>query len=355
MLIYILKRLFLIIPTLFIIILLNFFIVQIAPGGPVEQAIMQLERSQGLLPTEQGAFLPQETYYQGARGLSPEMLEKIKAQYGFDQPIGQRFWIMLKSYAQFDLGQSFFKEQNVSELILEKMPVTISLGLLSTLIIYLLAIPFGIYKAYTHGMIFDRVSSLLFAIAYAVPPFIVAVVFIVFFAGGSFFQWFPLQGMVSEDFSELNFWEKIKDYLWHMVLPTLAIVLGGLASLTNLTKFAFLEELHKPYVTVAKSKGLSTSAVLYGQVFRNAILVVIAALPETIAGIIFVGNILIEIIFNLDGLGLLGFEAIVQRDYPVIFGTLFIFTLLILVLRLIGDILYHVIDPRLHYELRGNK
>lgn len=350
--IYILKRLLLIIPTLFFILLINFVVIQIAPGGPVEQAIQQAEAFQGLGATG-GETAAAKNNYQGAKGLSAEMVEKIKAQYGFDQPAHIRFWDMLKSYASFDFGSSFFKDKPVTQLLWEKMPVSLSLGLWSTLLIYLVSIPLGIKKARQHGMLFDKSTSLLLAIGYAVPAFVFAVLLIVFFAGGSYFQWFPLQGLVSENFHSLSWLGKIKDYFWHMTLPLLAMVIGGFAGLTYLTKYSFMEELNKQYVLAARSKGLTESRVLYGHVFRNAMLMVIAGLPEALIGIFFVGNLFIEIIFNLDGLGLLGFEAIQQRDYPVIFGTLFLFTLLGLILRLISDVLYQVIDPRINFDSRG--
>lgn len=350
--IYILKRLLLIIPTLFFILLINFVVIQIAPGGPVEQAIQQAEAFQGMGATG-GETAHSKNNYQGAKGLSEEMVEKIKAQYGFDRPAHERFWSMLKSYASFDFGTSFFKDKPVTQLLWEKMPVSLSLGLWSTLLIYLISIPLGIKKACQHGMLFDKSTSMLLAIGYAIPSFVFAVLLIVFFAGGSYFQWFPLQGLVSENFHSLSWLGKIKDYFWHMTLPLLAMVIGGFAGLTYLTKYSFMEELNKQYVLAARSKGLSESRVLYGHVFRNAMLIVIAGLPEALIGIFFVGNLFIEIIFNLDGLGLLGFEAIQQRDYPVIFGTLFLFTLLGLVLRLISDVLYQVIDPRINFDSRG--
>lgn len=350
--IYILKRLLLIIPTLFFILLINFVVIQIAPGGPVEQAIQQAEAFQGMGATG-GETAHSKSNYHGAKGLSEEMVEKIKAQYGFDRPAHERFWSMLKSYASFDFGTSFFKDKPVTQLLWEKMPVSLSLGLWSTLLIYLISIPLGIKKARQHGMLFDKSTSMLLAIGYAIPSFVFAVLLIVFFAGGSYFQWFPLQGLVSENFHSLSWLGKIKDYFWHMTLPLLAMVIGGFAGLTYLTKYSFMEELNKQYVLAARSKGLSESRVLYGHVFRNAMLIVIASLPEALIGIFFVGNLFIEIIFNLDGLGLLGFEAIQQRDYPVIFGTLFLFTLLGLVLRLISDVLYQVIDPRINFDSRG--
>ena len=345
---YILKSLFLFIPTLFLILLINFVVVQLAPGGPVEQTIQQAESFQGLHAEGGG-----ETEYRGARGLSPEMVEKIKQQYGFDRPAPERFWLMLKGYFQLDFGTSFFKDKPVTQLLWEKMPVTISLGLWSTLLIYLVAIPLGIQKARRHGQVFDKATSLLLAVGYAVPAFVFAIVLIVFFAGGSYWQWFPLQGLVSENFQDFSLWGKIKVYFWHMTLLLLTIVLGGFAGLSYLTKYSFMEELNKQYVIAARAKGLTENKVLYGHIFRNAMLIVIAGLPEALVGIFFVGNLFIEIIFNLDGIGLLGFEAIQQRDYPVIFGTLFLFTLLGLLLRLISDVLYKEINPRINFDARG--
>ena len=353
---YILKRMLLMIPTLFFIVLINFIIVQIAPGGPVEQAIQQIQNAQGLgTGASTSSSLSNLAQYQGARGLSPEMVDKIKAQYGFDRPAHERFWLMIKGYLTFDFGTSFFKDKPVTQLLYEKLPVTLSLGLWSTFLIYLIAIPLGIKKAKKNGLLFDQSTSLLLAVSYAIPSFVFAIVLIVFFAGGSYLQWFPLQGLVSENFAQLSLLEKIKDYLWHMCLPILSMVLGSFAALTYLTKYSFVEELQKPYVLTARSKGLSDPQVLYGHVFRNASFVIVAALPEALVGIFFVGNLFIEIIFNLDGIGLLGFEAITQRDYPVIFGTLFLFSLFGMILRLIGDLLYQVIDPRIDFEARGGK
>lgn len=358
---YIVKRILLIIPTLFLILLTNFLIVQAAPGGPVEQAMEQARHGAGLGKVSVGGGDGAGTsgvssaQYQGARGLPPEIVEQIKQQYGFDKPAHERFWLMLKGYVSLDFGTSFFKDKPVVSLMLEKLPVSVSLGLWSTLLIYLISIPLGIKKARSHGLFFDKSTSLLLAVGYAVPTFVFAVVLIVFFAGGSYLQWFPLQGLVSENFAQLGLLEKVKDYLWHMCLPILSMVLGSFAALTYLTKYSFVEELQKPYVLTARSKGLSDHQVLYGHVFRNAILIVVAALPEALVGIFFVGNLFIEIIFNLDGIGLLGFEAITQRDYPVIFGTLFLFTLFGMILRLMGDLLYQVIDPRIDFEARGGK
>lgn len=347
---YILKRVLLIFPTLFLILLTNFAIIQSAPGGPVEQKIAQIEQEQKQQATETNVVKTQQ--YQGSRGLSADMVEAIKKQYGFDKSAPERFWIMLKNYATLDFGESFFKGKKVTELIVEKMPVSISLGLWSTLLIYLIAIPLGVYKAINHHSFWDKMSAFLLAVSYAVPVFVLAILLIVLFAGGSYWQIFPLQGLVSENFDKLSFFGKVKDYFWHLTLPLTASTIGGFAGLAYLTKFSFMEELNKQYVLMAKSKGVSQHRVLYGHVFRNAMLIIIAGVPSAVIGIFFTGNFLIEIIFNLDGLGRLGFEATQQRDYPVIFGTLFIFTLVGLLLQLISDISYHLIDPRIDFETR---
>ena len=356
MLHYILKRIVLMIPTLFLILLINFCIVQIAPGGPVEQSIQRIQQMQGVgVASNAQSSLSYLSQYRGAQGLSPEMLAQIKAQYGFDRPAHERFWLMLKGYLSLDFGTSFFKDKPVTQLLYEKLPVTLSLGLWSSLLIYLIAIPLGIQKAKNKGMVFDKSTSLLLAVSYAIPSFVFAIVLIVLFAGGSYWQWFPLQGLLSENFAELSLWGKLKDYVWHLTLPLMSLVLGGFAALTYLTKYSFIDELKKPYVLTAKSKGLNDQHVLYGHVFRNAILIVVAALPEAFVGLFLVGNLFIEIIFNLDGIGLLGFEAITQRDYPVIFGTLFILTLFGMLLRLIGDLLYQWLDPRIDFEARNGQ
>lgn len=356
---YILRRLLLIIPTLFLILLANFVIVQSAPGGPVEQAIEQAQHKNtagfGGSGEEQAQSLSADsTRYQGSRGLSPEMIEQIKAQYGFDQPAPVRFWRMVKGYLILDFGRSFFKDKPVTTLLWEKMPVTVSLGLWSTLLIYAISIPLGIQKALRHHQPFDHITAAFLVVGYAIPTFIFAILLIVLFAGGSYWQWFPLQGLVSENFDQLSLWGKITDYFWHLSLPLLASTIGGFAGLTYLSKFSFMEELSKQYVLTARAKGLTERRVLYGHVFRNAMLVVIAGLPAALVGIFLASNFLIEIIFNLDGLGLLGFEAIQQRDYPVIFGTLFLFTLVGLLLQLVSDVLYQWIDPRIDFSQRGN-
>ncbi|MEC7119382.1 MAG: microcin C ABC transporter permease YejB [Pseudomonadota bacterium] len=350
---YILRRLLLIIPTLFLILLTNFIIVQAAPGGPVEQAIHQAEQG-GMVGGGDGAATSSGSqHYQGSRGLSPEMVAQIQQQYGFDRPAHERFWLMLQGYMTLDFGESFFKGKSVTDLLVEKMPVTISLGLWSTLLIYLIAIPLGIQKAIKHNGFFDRATAMLLVIGYAIPTFIFAVLLIVLFAGGSYWQIFPLQGLTSEGFENLSLLGKIKDYFWHLALPLTAVTIGGFAGLAYLTKFSFMEELGKQYVLTARAKGLVERRVLYGHVFRNAMLVIIAGMPAALVGIFLASNFLIEIIFNLDGLGLLGFEAVQQRDYPVIFGTLFLFTLVGLLLQLVSDVLYQVIDPRIDFSQRG--
>ncbi|WP_410211161.1 microcin C ABC transporter permease YejB [Aquirhabdus sp.] len=360
MTIYIFKRLLLIIPTLFLILLTNFVIVQMAPGGPVEQAIERAKfDTQGLghvgeLSGEVGKLAQSnQAQYLGARGLSPEIIQQIKTQYGFDQSATERFWMMIKQYASLNFGTSFFKDKPVIQLIIDKLPVTISLGLWSTLLIYAVSIPLGIKKAVSHGGRFDQGTALLLVVGNAIPMFIFAILLIVFFSGGSYLHWFPLQGLMSENFDQLSFYGKIKDYFWHMMLPLIAMTIGGFAAVTYLVKFSFVEELSKPYVLTARAKGLTMSRVLYRHVFQNAILVLIARLPETLLGIVLTGNLLIEIVFNLDGIGLLGFEAIQQRDYPVIFGILFIYTLVQLLFRLMSDLLYRWIDPRIDFNQQG--
>lgn len=362
---YILRRFALMIPTLLGILLINFVIVQMAPGGPVEQLIVKLttpgahgaaERVGGAGDMSAAAVTTTSgnaAAYRGAQGIDPELLADIKKQYGFDKPAPERFWLMLKSYARFDFGNSFFRDTPVVKLVLEKLPVSISLGLWTTLIVYLVSIPLGIRKAVRDGSNFDVWTSTAVAIGQAIPGFLFAVLLVILFAGGSYFQWFPLRGLVSDDWSSMSFFGKIFDYLWHMVLPVTAMVVGGFASLTLLTKNSFIEEISKQYVMTARAKGLSETRVLYGHVFRNAMLIVIAGLPSAILGILFTSSLLIEVIFSLDGLGLLGFESALSRDYPVMFATLFIFTLIGLVLKLIGDITYMLVDPRIDFEARG--
>jgi microcin C transport system permease protein len=281
-----------------------------------------------------------------------QFVEEIRAMYGFDKPAPERFWIMLKSYAQLDFGESFFRDAKVTELILEKMPVSISLGLWSTLLVYLISIPLGIAKATRHGSAFDVWTSSAIIVGYAIPAFLFAVLLIVLFAGGSYLDWFPSRGLTSENFDELSLGGQILDYFWHLALPVGSLVIGSFATLTFLTKNSFLDEIGKQYVVTARAKGLTEKRVLYGHVFRNAMLLIIAGFPSAFIGIFFTGSLLIEVVFSLDGLGLLGFESAISRDYPVVFGTLFLFTLLGLLVKLIGDVTYTLVDPRIDFDSR---
>ncbi|BCR24989.1 microcin C ABC transporter permease YejB [Aquipseudomonas alcaligenes] len=361
MLAYIVRRLLLIVPTLLGILLINFIIVQAAPGGPVEQMIAKLEgfdaASGGATARVSGGggeVSVAGSNYRGAQGLDPELVAEIEKMYGFDKSAPERFWLMIKSYAQLDFGQSFFRDASVVDLILEKMPVSISLGLWSTLITYLISIPLGIAKATRHGSAFDIWTSSAIIVGYAIPAFLFAILLIVLFAGGSYWDWFPLRGLTSGNFDELSLGGKILDYFWHLALPVTALVIGNFATLTLLTKNSFLDEIGKQYVVTARAKGLTDNRVLYGHVFRNAMLIVVAGFPSAFLGIFFAGSMLIEVIFSLDGLGLLGFESIVNRDYPVVFGTLFIFSLFGLVAKLLSDLMYTLIDPRIDFDSREN-
>ena len=351
---YILRRLLLIIPTLIGIMTINFFIVQIAPGGPVDQAIATMQGLDGgsRVATGENTEIAQESggKYRGAQGIDPEYIAALEKLYGFDKPLHERYFSMLIRYATFDFGDSFYRNNDVLDLIVERMPVSISLGLWTTLLAYLISIPLGIRKATSHGSRFDIWSSTVVTIAYAIPGFILAILLIVVFAGGSYFDWFPLRGLTSDNFSDLSTWGKITDYFWHLALPVLSSVLASFATLTMLTKNSFLDEIHKQYVITARAKGCSQTRILYGHIFRNAMLLVLAGLPAALIGIFFTGSMMIEVIFSLNGLGLLSFEAVIARDYPVIFGSLYIFTLVGLVLKLISDITYTLIDPRITFE-----
>ncbi|MGY2374091.1 microcin C ABC transporter permease YejB [Pseudomonas sp. SDO524_S393] len=349
---YIVRRLLLIIPTLVIILLVNFVIVQAAPGGPVEQAIAHLQGiGGGAVGGSSGEGISGGS--RASRGLDPKLIKDIEKQYGFDKPAPERLWLMLKSYAQLDFGNSFFRGKTVIDLILEKMPVTISLGLWATLITYLVSIPLGIRKAVRHGSSFDVWSSTAIVIGYAMPAFLFAMFLIVVFAGGTSLNWFPVRGLVSENFEELSTVGKIADYFWHLVLPVSALVIGGFATLTILTKNSFLNEITRQYVVTARAKGLSERRVLYGHVFRNAMLLVISGIPQAFIAVFFAGSLLIEVIFSLDGLGRMSYEAAVSRDYPVVFGSLFIFTLFGLLIKLIGDLCYTLVDPRIDFAARN--
>ena len=368
---YILRRLLLIIPTLFGIMIINFAVVQVLPGGPVEQAVAQLtgeavdvtarvggeaggEATAGRRVQAVGKQAGAPSRYRGAQGLPPDLIKSIEKQFGLDKPIHERFVLMMSSYIRFDFGDSYFQDRSVAQLVIDKLPVSISLGIWTTLIVYLISIPLGIRKAVRDGSRFDVWSSGIVIFGNAVPSFLFAILLIVVFAGPSYFDWFPLRGLTSPNFDSLSVWGKITDYFWHMTLPLISMVIGGFAGLTMLTKNSFLEEINKQYVITARAKGLEERRVLYGHVFRNAMLIIVAGFPAAFIGILFTGVMLIEIIFSLDGLGLLGFEAALKRDYPVMFGTLYFFTLLGLVMGIIGDIMYHVIDPRIDFEAREN-
>ncbi|WP_299201722.1 microcin C ABC transporter permease YejB [uncultured Amphritea sp.] len=361
---YILRRLLLIIPTLLGILTINFLIIQAAPGGPVEQTIANL---QGLNASATSRFdgsaqsdfsnastSTNDSSYRGARGLDPQLIKQIEAQFGFDKPAHERFFQMLKNYLVFDFGESLFSGKKVTDLIIEKLPVSISLGLWTTLITYLVAVPLGIKKAVRDGTPFDVWTSSVIIVGYAIPNFLFAILLIVLFAGGTYFSWFPLRGLTSPDFDQMTMWGQIKDYFWHITLPVLVSVIGSFATLSMLTKNSFLDEINKQYVVTARAKGLTENQVLYGHVFRNAMLLIIAGMPAALIGIFFTGSMLIEVIFSLDGIGLLGYEAVIKRDYPVIFGTLYIFTLIGLLLKLVSDLTYVAVDPRIDFESREN-
>ena len=360
---YIIRRLLLIVPTLVGIMVINFVVIQLAPGGPVEQAIAQIT-GEGAAITERvtrsgsgeqvsaTAARESASRYRGAQGLDPDFIKELETRFGFDKPIHERFLQMMGNYIVFDFGESFFRDRDVVELVLDKMPVSISLGVWTTLLVYLICIPLGIAKAVRDGSRFDVWTSGIVIVGNAIPGFLFAVLLLVVFAGGTYLDWFPLRGLVSEDWQQMSWPDRILDYLWHMVLPVTAMVIGGFATLTMLTKNSFLDQIHQQYVLTARSKGLTERQVLYGHVFRNAMLIVIAGFPGAFVSILFTGSVLIEIIFSLDGLGLLGFEATFARDYPVMFGTLYFFSLLGLLMNLIGDLMYTVIDPRIDFETR---
>ncbi|MFT6077048.1 MAG: microcin C transport system permease protein [Myxococcota bacterium] len=340
--------------------LVNFLIIQGAPGGPVEKVINGLNHSSQKMgevaissPNFQAAISESGNIkYRGAGGIDPEIISKIEKIYGFDKPLSERFWMMLKKYLTFDFGDSFYQDKSVSDLVIERLPVSISLGLWTTLLVYLISIPLGIKKAVKNGSKFDVYSSWLIIIGYAVPSFLLAIFLMVLFGGGNFFSFFPLRGLVSANFEDLSWWQQIADYFWHLALPIISMVVGGFASLTFLCKNSFLEEINKQYVVAAKARGLNQRQVLYSHIFRNALLIVIAGFPAALISVIFTSSMLIEIIFSLNGLGLLGFEAAISRDYPVMFGTLYFFTLLSLIFSIIGDLTYRLVDPRIDFEKR---
>lgn len=365
---YILKRILLMIPTLLGIMLMTFAVIQFVPGGPVEQVIAKMQgtdtdsagRISGNTGSEAGGGSQQvqpggeatSFKYRGAQGLDPEFIKSLEKQFGFDKPAPERFFLMMKDYFTFNFGQSYFRDRSVISLILEKMPVSISLGLWLTLIQYLVSIPLGIRKAVKDGSTFDVWTSGVIIIGYAIPSFIFAIMLIVVFAGGSYFSWFPLRGLTSDNFDQMSWGAKLLDYAWHLALPLFAMAIGSFATMTMLTKNSFLDEIRKQYVTTARAKGLSESQVLYGHVFRNAMLLVIAGFPGAFIGAFFASSLLIETIFSLDGLGYLFFKATLDRDYPIVFASLYIFTLMGLIVQLISDLTYTWIDPRIDFEKR---
>jgi microcin C transport system permease protein len=358
---YILRRILLIVPTLVGIMLINFTLVQFVPGGPIEQIIARLEgtgdvfqsfaggRGDVEIATQQGG---PETGYIGARGLPPQFIAQLEREFGFDKPPVERFLNMMWNYLRFDFGTSYFRSISVIDLVIEKMPVSISLGLWSTLLAYLISIPLGIRKAVRDGTPFDGWTSGAIIVGYAIPGFLFAILLLVLFAGGSYWQIFPLRGLTSDNWSDLSWPARIADYFWHITLPVVASTISSFATLTLLTKNSFLDEIRKHYVMTAKAKGVSESRVLYGHVFRNAMLIVVAGFPGLFLAVFFSGSLIIETIFSLDGLGRLGFEAAVARDYPVIFGTLFFFGLVGLFVNIISDLVYVWIDPRIDFETR---
>jgi len=359
---YILRRLLLIIPTLLGIMIINFTLTQFVPGGPIEQILAQME-GQGdvfegisgggseVIESQAGEGADASGYV-GARGLPKDFIEELEREFGLDKPPLEQFLHMMGRYFRFDFGESYFRSVGVLDLVWEKMPVSITLGLWSTVIAYLVSIPLGIRKAVRDGSSFDTWTSGLIIVAYAIPGFLFAILLLVLFAGGSFWQIFPLRGLTSDNFEDLTLIGKVLDYLWHITLPVVASTISAFATLTLLTKNSFLDEIRKQYVVTARAKGLAESRVLYGHVFRNAMLIVIAGFPSVFIGIFFGGSLIIETIFSLDGLGRLGFEAAVARDYPAIFGTLFFFGLIGLVVGILSDLMYVFVDPRIDFETR---
>lgn len=362
---YITRRLLLMIPTVLGIMLVNFLIIQFVPGGPVERMIAQLQGHNvgatarftgGGTETSAATMTAQAAgdggKYRGSQGLDPEFIAELEKMYGFDKPATTRFFEMAGNYLRFDLGESYYRDIAVVDLIVEKMPVSISLGLWSTLIIYLISIPLGIKKAVKDGQPFDVWTSAAVFVGYAIPGFMFAILLIILFAGGRYWDIFPLRGIISDNWRDLPWWQVALDYAWHMTLPIAALIISGFASLTMLTKNSFLDEINKQYVLTARAKGLTERQVLYGHIFRNAMLIVIAGFPSAFLSIFFTGSLLIEVIFSLDGLGLLGYESIINRDYPVVLGTLYIFALMGLITTLLRDVVYVLVDPRIDFEAR---
>lgn len=343
---YILKRLLLMIPTLIGVLLITFIVIQFVPGGPVEQLVAQL-KGQGMQGEASAGI---QGLYRGAQGLDSERLAELKAYYGFDKPAWQRFVEMLGNYVTFNLGDSYFHHQSVLDLVLSKLPVSISLGMWTFFLTYLISVPLGVAKAVRDGTPFDMATSTLILIGYSIPGFVLGITLLVLFGGGSFWDVFPLRGLTSDNWEELSTGGKVLDYLWHMALPVTAAVVGSFAVMTMLTKNSFLEEIRKQYVLTARAKGLSENAVLYRHVFRNAIIPLITGFPGAFLAAFFTGSLLIETIFSLDGIGLLSYDAVMKRDYPVVMGTLYLFTLIGLVGKLLTDICYVLVDPRIQFE-----
>ena len=356
---YILRRLLLVIPTLIGIMIINFALTQFVPGGPIEQILAQLEGQgdvfEGIAGGAGDADIGRdsESDYIGGRGLPPEFIAQLEREFGFDKPPLERFLNMMWNYMRLDFGESYFRSISVFDLVMEKMPVSITLGLWSTLIAYLISIPLGIKKAVRDGTPFDTWTSGAIIVGYAIPGFLFAILLIVLFAGGSYWRIFPLRGLTSSNFEDLSMIGKVLDYFWHITLPVLASTISAFATLTLLTKNSFLDEIKKQYVMTARAKGLSESRVLYGHVFRNGMLIVISGFPALFIGVFFGGSLIIETLFSLDGLGRLGFEAAVARDYPVVFGTLFAFSLIGLIVGILTDLTYVLIDPRIDFEARN--
>jgi microcin C transport system permease protein len=358
---YIVRRLLLMVPTVVGILLINFLIINMAPGGPIDTIISQMrggpslgERTGAAEGREvQGSSPEQGRDSRSGRGLEKELRDKLAKQLGLDKPLGERFLLMMRNYLTFDLGDSFFKGKDVIALVIERLPVSLSIGLWATLLTYLVCIPLGIMKAVRDGSRFDVWSSGAVIVGYAIPSFLFALLLIIVFATGNVVKWFPLRGLVSDNFADMSFWDQAVDYLWHITLPVIAMMIGGFATLTILTKNSFLDEIRKQYVITARAKGISQRRVLYGHIFRNAMLIVIAGFPAAFIGILFSGSLLIETMFSLEGLGLLGFEAALGRDYPVMFGAMYVFSLIGLVTHLITDLTYMLVDPRIDFEARA--
>ncbi|WP_034294069.1 microcin C ABC transporter permease YejB [Herbaspirillum sp. RV1423] len=342
---YILKRVLLMLPTLIGVVAITFAVIQFVPGGPVEQALEELKGRAGVHESAGGG-----SQYRGRQGIDIDRVNEIKALYGFDKPPAERFWQMLKGFATFDLGKSFYHHGDVWELVKSKMPVSITIGLWTFFLTYLISVPLGIAKAMREGSAFDSATSAVVLVGYSIPGFVLGVFLLVVFGGGSFLQWFPLRGLTSDDWAALSLFGKIKDYLWHITLPVIASVAGSFAVMTMLTKNTFLEEIRKQYVLTARAKGLSENKVLYKHVFRNALIPLVTGFPAAFIGAFFAGSLLIETLFSLDGLGLLSYESVIRRDYPVVMGTLYLFTLIGLVVKLLGDLCYVWADPRVQFE-----